>query len=721
MLTQAPLPGWINILRAIFRKVPSDVSLARLWCREGEIAGWLSRSTWSLALIVEWRMKKATKEVVRIWLPDYFCNSALQALRNTGVELVFYPVSCDLTPDEEACRHIARECPPDVFLLVHYFGMPSETTFVRDFCARHHAWMVEDATHALRPMEGIGTVGDFVLYSPHKSLPMPDGAVLVVRPNGPAKFGVRGIAEFGLPMDWPSQLKCLESKLGDLVRGSRTHVLYWTCKRIMQQIGIHSWRRRREAFAEPVNVRATSRPSLIPAKRSAFSMRLLAGFCSTLGDAAGQRRRHQMLWDELLRDERKSGVSTVAAPFRERVICRSWTPYLASYAVDPTLGQMTLDNWIQLGYPVTTWPDLPPEVKSAHSCHVNAIYLRNTRLYLAVHQSLRLTGIYKGTKDSAVAVNAQPVRLVWNGATETQWHEWLVQVGKSNLLQSWAYGEAKSETSGWSIRRGVFFKGNEPIAMVQVLQKKIAGVVVTSRINRGPLYLRRLDEDEQEEVLKIIGRFGDILRGRLLSIAPELVMSGPHLSFLLRRNWKQFSPKAWESAWVDLGLELKDLRSGLEAKWRNMLSFSEKTGLHCEIGTDDHLYDWMILRYKELIREQNFTGIPVDTLNSLRRHSAKYSSLIIIRGIHDDVAVAGIGIALHGCSATYLIGWNGLAGRKMKANQFIIWQSIIYLKQLGIKWFDLGGIDTQNTPGIAAFKGGLRGSHYELVGEYWKW
>jgi lipid II:glycine glycyltransferase (peptidoglycan interpeptide bridge formation enzyme) len=129
----------------------------------------------------------------------------------------------------------------------------------------------------------------------------------------------------------------------------------------------------------------------------------------------------------------------------------------------------------------------------------------------------------------------------------------------------------------------------------------------------------------------------------------------------------------------------------------------------------------MIIRYKELMKAHDFTGIPVDVLNSLRTHSAKYSPLIIIRGMCDDSAVAGICIALHGCSATYLIGWNGLTGRSSKANQFVIWQSIIYLKQLGVKWFDLGGIDEEKTPGIAAFKRGLRGAYYELVGEYWKW
>ena len=39
----------------------------------------------------------------------------------------------------------------------------------------------------------------------------------------------------------------------------------------------------------------------------------------------------------------------------------------------------------------------------------------------------------------------------------------------------------------------------------------------------------------------------------------------------------------------------------------------------------------------------------------------------------------------------------------------------------GHKSLHLGGISQEHTPGITAFKLGLNGERYELVGEYWKW
>ena len=79
-------------------------------------------------------------------------------------------------------------------------------------------------------------------------------------------------------------------------------------------------------------------------------------------------------------------------------------------------------------------------------------------------------------------------------------------------------------------------------------------------------------------------------------------------------------------------------------------------------------------------------------------------------------------VVLHGLATTYLsVGCNGKSGRKLKANQFLLWQAVMHLKQNGYHWFDLGRIDEEKTPGIASFKLGLNGQRYSLVEEGWKW
>jgi lipid II:glycine glycyltransferase (peptidoglycan interpeptide bridge formation enzyme) len=294
-------------------------------------------------------------------------------------------------------------------------------------------------------------------------------------------------------------------------------------------------------------------------------------------------------------------------------------------------------------------------------------------------------------------------------------------VGRSNLLQSWAYGEAKAAHGHWRVRRGIFYSGDEPIALVQVLQKRVAGLLRIARINRGPLFLRPLLPQEERAVWGELARFGNLRRGRVLSVAPELSLSGPSLVLLEDLGFRQFSPRAWESVWVDLGPGLDALRGQLDGKWRNMLTFSERAALKLDIRSDDQPFDWMIARYRELMQEKDFRGPSTELLLLLRKSLGEEDPLLVLRAVHETEPVAGICLARHGAAATYLLGWNGPKGRSLRANQYLLWQALMHLKQCGVRWLDLGGIDEENTPGIAAFKLGLNGERYELVGEYWKW
>jgi lipid II:glycine glycyltransferase (peptidoglycan interpeptide bridge formation enzyme) len=89
-----------------------------------------------------------------------------------------------------------------------------------------------------------------------------------------------------------------------------------------------------------------------------------------------------------------------------------------------------------------------------------------------------------------------------------------------------------------------------------------------------------------------------------------------------------------------------------------------------------------------------------------------------MRALHGDRPVAGICVGRHGTAATYLLGWNGEEGRVLRAHQFLLWQAMVKLKESGCRWLDLGGINEEGTPSIAAFKNGVNGLRYELVGEY---
>ena len=138
------------------------------WLRHDENVFWLSRTAYSLELIVLWQLKVRSKGKLIIWFPDYFCNAALEPLRNSTVSLMFYPITTEYGVVASDLEELAALGVPDIVVNVHFFGTPCGNDTLRNFCINHNCLFVEDAAHVLRPSDGIGNEGDCVLYSPHK-------------------------------------------------------------------------------------------------------------------------------------------------------------------------------------------------------------------------------------------------------------------------------------------------------------------------------------------------------------------------------------------------------------------------------------------------------------------------------------------------------------------------------------------------------------------------
>ena len=386
MLSRVPLPSWWDLYQAVVSRSLSDTELAAPWTNEGESAGWLSRSAWSLALIALWRQQRSCSPVVNIWIPDFFCNSSLSAVRQTGIKLVFYPLTERLSPDFAGCRKLATSDPPDVFILVHYFGQPTPAAPTRDFCGRHGAWLVEDAAHVLRPVRGVGGFGDFVLYSPHKHLPIPDGAVLVIRPNGPSQFGTAGLEVFGTPKGWPAQaLRWATHEGCSSAKTAPYRTSVWLVKRVLQKMGV-GWRYSAiSRFDESVDGLSMCTSPLIGPSMSIVAKSLALGLFRDLGTVACRRQRNQRLVDYLLLSDGDFSSVLAPGPRPER---SEWTPYQVAYRVDPAAAKTIYERWLKLGLPVTTWPDLPPEVALNRESHAQAWHWRHSCLHLTVHQSM---------------------------------------------------------------------------------------------------------------------------------------------------------------------------------------------------------------------------------------------------------------------------------------------------------------------------------------------
>ncbi len=387
-ITHAPLPGWKEIGSILFSFPKSKRDQIKPWHSDNELAGTLSRSAWSLALIALWRTKISLGKTINVWVPDFFCNASLAPMRQLGVNLIFYPVTSSMTPDRECCSRLAVASVPDIFILVHYFGEPNNASFVKSFCIENGAWLVEDAAHVLKPENGIGTHGDFIIYSPHKHLAIPDGGVLVIRNTGPSNCNLIDNGIFGSPETWPDQLAELAKGMGRTVRTTQINSIIWLIKRVLQKVGIGSSLARKVPFAELLleNDNQPSGGILEPPTQSFIGSRMLNVSTRNLDAVSSIRKRNYQRWKDVLKSKNLTNPSILSDDQS-----LEWTPYLAVYQMDPELVEQVFIEWLANRLPVLTWPDMAPEVKKELLQHDKAWTLRHSRLYLPVHQTLNLT------------------------------------------------------------------------------------------------------------------------------------------------------------------------------------------------------------------------------------------------------------------------------------------------------------------------------------------
>jgi dTDP-4-amino-4,6-dideoxygalactose transaminase len=118
----------------------------------------------------------------KILLPSYNCGVEIDPLSHFGIEPVFYKINKDLLVDfDDLLNKISSRV--KAILITHYLGFPQPVDQIQEICVDRNLLLIEDCAHALlssykgRPL---GSYGDAAFFSLLKTLPVPNGGVLVL-------------------------------------------------------------------------------------------------------------------------------------------------------------------------------------------------------------------------------------------------------------------------------------------------------------------------------------------------------------------------------------------------------------------------------------------------------------------------------------------------------------------------------------------------------------
>jgi dTDP-4-amino-4,6-dideoxygalactose transaminase len=128
------------------------------------------------------RVLVAQRGAIRVLVPDYNSGNEILALRAAGATLHFYPVGSDGQADPTVLERLCETYAPDVLYVIHYLGWPQPMPELVLLCRRRGMLLVEDCALALlSELDGqpLGSFGDWAIYCLYKTLPVPNGAILV--------------------------------------------------------------------------------------------------------------------------------------------------------------------------------------------------------------------------------------------------------------------------------------------------------------------------------------------------------------------------------------------------------------------------------------------------------------------------------------------------------------------------------------------------------------
>ena len=287
----------------------------------------------------------------------------------------------------------------------------------------------------------------------------------------------------------------------------------------------------------------------------------------------------------------------------------------------------------------------------------------------------------------------------------------------ANIYQTAAYGEVR-----WgerSLSRLVLKRGGEVVGIAQLRVIRPTPLKFGMAYLRwGPLWERR-DGSSDPEVPRRMARAieDEYLRTRKLfvHVLPNAFAGSPRAE-VFQSVFSSFSIKAPKSTdayrtfLVDITPPLEELRKGLDAKWRNKLKQSEKNHLTVVSGNGSKEFAAFCEIYFQMRERKTFEStVSVEEMSRIQDALPEPQRMQVLICQDKGVPVAGIVVSAMGDSAIYLLGATSDAGLNSKGAYFLHWTMMSWLKERGIKTYDLGGIDPEGNPGVYYFKRGFSG------------
>lgn len=164
---------------------------------------------------------------------------------------------------------------------------------------------------------------------------------------------------------------------------------------------------------------------------------------------------------------------------------------------------------------------------------------------------------------------------------------------------------------------------------------------------------------------------------------------------------------------------LSHIRKGLESRWRNKLNQAERAPLEIVDASEPENFPIMDPMLRELEDKKQFrAGHDVSFFEAVQRIAAPFERLTLHLGKFEGRVVSAHLSSFAGNMAVSLLAATNEEGRRLKVSHRMQWRMVEDAVKAGKRWYDLGGVDAEENPGVYSFKKGMNGIEIAELGVF---
>lgn len=307
-----------------------------------------------------------------------------------------------------------------------------------------------------------------------------------------------------------------------------------------------------------------------------------------------------------------------------------------------------------------------------------------------------------------------------------QWPEVTARFRDNTFRHSSAYADRFAAHQSAQCEYAVVRRGSDIAGAASVRVKKlpvIGGGI--AYIGRGPL-TRQGDGEDRGNLEGVLDAFrSEYVESRNLVLRIQAGLGPPEWNDVVESVFRDrgFEPtdKAtrYRTFLLDIDRPLDDIRKTFAKKWRYELTQSEKAEMEIRFGTDDENYRRFQKIFNEFVAAKGFDAVPdADFLAPVQTALGEEMKLRIGWADCEGRMVSGGLWGMLGDTAVWVLGASTPEGLQNRAAYRLQWETIAIAKEMGMKWYDLGGINPETNPGVYHFKKGLGGEDLTAPGPF---